>query len=84
MSDKKIHYADHLEAEIGALLTERGIRFIHESQGAALDFYLPDYDIYLEVKQFYSERVIKQLALHDNVILIQGRRSIAVVRALLG
>lgn len=80
---KKIHYSDYLEETIGDLLTKYNIRFIHESQGAALDFYLPDHDIHIEVKQFHADRVLKQLAAQDNVILIQGRKSIEFLKTML-
>lgn len=79
MGENQIHFSDHLEQEIAALLERAGIDFIHESQGAALDFYLPGYDVYIEVKQFYSDRAIRQLANYDNVILIQGRKSLGLL-----
>lgn len=73
-----IHYSDHLEKAVGECLTRKGITFIHESQDPDqdLDFYLPDYDVYIEVKQFYADRISRQLASRDNVIVIQGRKSI--------
>lgn len=76
---KKPVYTDHLEAQIGKALTEKGIKFIHGSQGnnQRLDFYLPDLNIYLEVKQYHTERSLSQLASQDNIILIQGREAVA-------
>lgn len=73
-----MHYSDHLEKAVGECLTRKGITFIHESQDPDqdLDFYLPDYDVYIEVKQFHTDRISRQLASRDNVIVIQGRRSI--------
>lgn len=82
---KEIHYSDWLEKEVAELLTKRGIDFIHESQnnGSNLDFYLPSYDVYIEVKQYHTDRVINQLSKKDNVILIQGKKSISFLKAIL-
>jgi hypothetical protein len=72
------HYADHLEKKVGDTLESQGILFTHEStvsnQGA--DFYLPGYDVYIEIKQFYTERVTKQLENKDNIILLQGKDAV--------
>lgn len=75
---RKIHYADFLEKEIAELLTVKGIKFIHESEdrNLRLDFYLPDFDIYLEIKQYHSDRVNEQLKSEENVIVIQGKKSL--------
>lgn len=37
-----------------------------------LDFYVPSLDLYIEVKQFSSDRTARQIAGLTNVILIQG------------
>jgi len=76
-----IYYSDWLEKEIGEILESKGIEFIHESQnnGSNLDFYLPKFDVYIEVKQYYSERIIKQISSRDNVILIQGKKSLEFI-----
>lgn len=74
----EINYSDHLEKMLGNFFIENNILFVHESQNKAqgLDFYLPDYYIYIEVKQFHADRVAKQLAAQDNVILLQGRKTV--------
>lgn len=46
------------------------VRFEHEKNG--LDFYLPDYDVYIEVKQFHSDRISEQMKRQKNVIVVQG------------
>lgn len=66
------HFADRLERDISAALTAAGISHIHESEGAPLDFYLPDYDVHIEVKRFHTERINGQLTRAENVILLQG------------
>ncbi len=68
---------DLVERIIAEGLTAKGIRFIHDGMDGVttekhLDFYLPDYDVYIECKQFHSDRSSKQLKRHLNIILIQG------------
>lgn len=38
-----------------------------------LDFYLPDHGVFIECKQFYSERIARQMSSVHNVIVIQGK-----------
>jgi len=80
---RTITYTDHLEKAIGEHLDIYGIEFIHESEGADLDFYLPQYDVYIEVKQFHADRISKQTSRHDNVIVIQGMKSLRLFLVLL-
>lgn len=77
-STEMIHYSDGLERQLGEALTKAGIRFVHESQNKAqgLDFYLPDHDVYIEVKRYHAERIERQMASKDNVIAIQGKPSL--------
>ena len=42
---------------------------------AKLDFFLPDYDVHIEVKQFHSDRIAEQMSRATNVIAIQGREA---------
>ena len=78
-------YADDLERRVGEALGKARIRFIHESQGsgANLDFLLPDQDICIEVKRFDTPRVIDQLKRKENIILLQGRKSVSLFEDLL-
>lgn len=80
---RKIHFADHLEKSVAEFLESKNINFIHESEGAALDFYLPDHKIHIEVKQYHTDRTLKQLSRHGDVILIQGKNSVKFLNALL-
>lgn len=75
---RKINYADHLEQMIGDALQEKGVIFTHESEvpDQRLDFHLPVSNVYIEVKQFYSERCSDQLMNHENVIFLQGKQSV--------
>lgn len=82
---RNINFADHLEKEVADILFELNINFIHESESKKpiLDFYLIDFDVFIEVKQFSSDRIHKQLCDKDNVILIQGRKSVKMLKTLL-
>ena len=62
---------DPMEKIIADALDRASIRY-HMENHAKLDFYLPDHDLYIEVKQFNSERVTRQMARAPNVIAIQG------------
>lgn len=68
------HYGDKLEKQIGDTLANDNIKFERKNQ--RLDFFLPKYDIYIEVKKYHSNRAIAQLATQDNVILIQGVKAV--------
>lgn len=78
-------YADDLERRVGELLTQNGIRFIHKSEDfrQSLDFSLPDFGLYIEVKRFYSERTASQMSSAENVILIQGINSLKFLEKIL-
>jgi len=82
---RNIHYVDHLEKQIAEVLDSLGIDFVHESEDKyqGLDFYLPKYDVYIEVKQFHTSRISKQMESEDNVIVLQGRKSVELLKALL-
>ena len=79
---KPAHFNDPLEIAVAEILDKAGIRYIHESQnnGSRLDFYLPDHDLYIEVKKYHTPRVDSQLATKDNIILIQGANGVRFLR----
>lgn len=68
--------SDPIERIVADGLDAAGVKW--ERGGAhILDFYVPEYAIYIEVKQFHTDRVLKQLAAPEaaNTILIQGREA---------
>ncbi len=71
-------YGDATEKAVAGFLQEKDIRFFHESEQTDLhlDFYLPDFDVYIEVKRFPTNRTARQLSTADNVILVQGVKSV--------
>lgn len=76
---------DDLELRVIDVLNRKQVEFIHESKGnnQRLDFYLPDYDVYIEVKKFHTDRVLDQLNSQNNIILIQGEKSIRFIENIL-
>lgn len=65
--------ADPIERIIADALDRAGINYVHESAGAPLDFQVGE--VLIEVKQFHSDRTNRQMADHNNVIVIQGREA---------
>ena len=76
---------DPVERSIAELLNSLKINYIHDSEKGSgnLDFYLPDHDLHIECKAFYSERIIKQIKDKRNVIVVQGYKSADFLRDLL-
>lgn len=66
---------DPVERIIEKALIEAGIDFTTDDGGgneSRLDFYLPAFDVAIEVKRFYSPRTGEQMARAPNVIVAQG------------
>lgn len=72
------HISDPLEQRVAEVLEKNNFKFIHESEnnGSSLDFHIPLYDVYIEVKKYHSDRISKQLAQKDNVIVLQGKKAV--------
>jgi len=69
--------SDPMERIIAAALQDAGISYVREAYNEArLDFYLPDFDTHIEVKQFHSERIGEQMERANNVIAVQGRTAV--------
>ncbi len=73
------HITDPVEKMVAEVLSVAGIEFIHGSGGSegtkGLDFYLPDFDIYIECKRMHTPRTCEQMSRVDNVIVIQGMKA---------
>lgn len=62
-----------VELSIAKMLDGLNIKYLTEIENEkTLDFYLPDYDIYIECAYFYSDRKIEQLSRAKKVIYVQG------------
>jgi len=75
---RTLHFSDHLEKKLASALDEAGIEFIYETESKeqGLDFYLPEFDVYIEVKQYHADRISRQMKSKDNVIALQGKKSV--------
>ena len=75
-----------LEQLIADALMEADVAFKHESEGGTknLDFYLPNLDVYIEVKGGHSDRISEQMSRDFNVIAVQGVKSVHLLCKLLG
>lgn len=79
---------DPMEKIIREALDREGFDFVQDggSGGAiakGLDFYLPDYELAIEVKQMHSPRISSQMERHKNVIAAQGKEAVAFLAAIL-
>lgn len=69
---------DPMEQIIASALTKAGIEYVTDEGGqnpTNLDFGLIN-GIQIEVKQFHSDRIAKQMSRAPNVIAIQGREAV--------
>lgn len=75
---------DPMEKMVRDALVREGFQFSEEGDGERrLDFFLADYSIHIEVKQFHSPRIAEQMASAPNVIAVQGREAVEFFAALL-
>lgn len=73
---KRPNIIDPIEKIVRTALDAAGISYQCAGENhfdQTLDFYLPDYGTFIEVKQFHSERISRQMAQAPNIIAIQGR-----------
>jgi hypothetical protein len=75
---RNINFADHLENKLAECLSEKGIDFVHESENKSqgLDFYLPKLNVYIEVKQYHTPRIAKQMTYQNEIIVLQGSKAV--------
>lgn len=71
---RELRRVDPVERIVEAALIKKGLPYVTENDPRArrLDFYLPDLDLHIEVKQFHTPRVAEQMARSANIIVIQG------------
>ena len=81
------HITCPMERRVNDALEQAGVMFVHESQDNkatnGLDFYLPHLNLYIEVKQFHTDRIAEQMSRVDNVIAVQGEYAVNAFCALL-
>lgn len=73
MTHESVEPTDPMERKVLAALRELQTPIAMDSNTPPhLDFYLPEFDVHIEVKQFHSDRIAEQMSRVDNVIVIQG------------
>lgn len=69
---------DPMESMLAAALDDSGIRYLSDVRNpSGLDFKLLDSGIEIEVKQFHSDRIAKQMSRVPNVVAVQGATAVA-------
>lgn len=77
---------DPMEEMTERWLIANGVRYRRDDQtpeATQLDFYLLDFDVYIEVKRFHTDRIAKQMGRAENVIAVQGMKSLQFLEHLL-
>lgn len=78
---------DPMERQIEQALLDAGIAFVdetHPDNAARLDFFLPDYGLYIEVKRMHSPRIAEQTARAANVLVAQGPEAVGALARMIG
>lgn len=60
-----------------------GIEAVDHDHESGLDYYLPAFNTYVELKQFHSSRIAEQMSRRDAVIAIQGVEAIVAFEKML-
>jgi len=85
MSENRL-FTDPIELIIASALDVADVSYDHETSGKTngLDFYIEEFDTYIECKQFHTPRISDQMKRADNIIAIQGRKAAIAFAQLLG
>ena len=68
-----------MEQRIAAALDAAGLEYRTDFEGAVpehLDFYLPTFGVFIEVKGGHSFRISNQMTRAANVVVLQGEKSV--------
>lgn len=68
------HITDPVEKVVAMALNQRGVPYVHESEGGThgLDFHLPDHGVFIECKRFHAPRIARQMGRVEHIIVLQG------------
>jgi hypothetical protein len=78
--------SDPMELLIAEALNHTGASYTTDygaGNDARLDFYLVDYDVYIEVKRMHSPRIAEQMSRAPNVIVAQGEEAVKLLAYLI-
>lgn len=77
-------YHDPMERLIAEALQEIGEPFEFENaKSERLDFLIPKRQVFIEVKQFHSNRIARQMGRVDNIIAAQGKLAVQLLADLI-
>jgi hypothetical protein len=82
MNKKPLERNDPMEIMVAEAFTEAGIAWVDDLE-TGLDFYLPDYEVYVEVKRMHSARISEQMLRRPDVIAVQGLQAVKTLCHLL-
>lgn len=75
---------DVMEDSIERWLLANSIRYRRaDDMKTHLDFFLPDFNVYIEVKRYHTPRIADQLQRAPDIIIIQGGASMRFLESLI-
>lgn len=75
---------DPMEIAVEQWLIANGVNYRRaDDMKARLDFFLPDFNVYIECKQFHTPRTNEQLQRATDIIVVQGRGSLKFLDSLI-
>lgn len=75
---------DPMEIGVSKILDEAEIKWRRDDARSGLDFFLIDYNVYVEVKLYHTARIAEQMSRKPNVIVVQGKGSLIALAKILG
>jgi hypothetical protein len=78
----KIKITDPVEGAVASALDNAGFHYDSPADNG-LDFFVVGMDTYIECKAYYTDRILKQMKLTKNIIVIQGIGAALAFAALL-
>ncbi len=82
---------DPLEMKLSKVLDDSGLQYTRPERDrndpSNLDFYIPNLDLYIEVKAYHTQRIWNQVERtpdKSSILVLIGRRSVEAFRELVG
>lgn len=73
-----------MEEMVDRWLTTNGIPFRRaDAMKTRLDFFLPDFNVYIEVKRYHTPRINDQIERATDIIIVQGAASMRFLESLI-
>ena len=76
---------DPVETTLERAFNEAGIEYRRaDANPRHLDFYLPAFDLYVEVKRYHTDRTAKQMERVPDIVVIQGMKAAVAFARMIG